>query len=206
MVSKIVRDFLPLLNMIDELMQQKKDVIVAIDGNSAAGKSSLAGLLKSVYTCNIFPMDDFFLMPEQRTAKRFGEPGGNIDYERFGEEVIKPLKSAKPFTYRPFDCGTGELTAPVSVTPKPLSVVEGVYCLHPRFIGAYDIKVFLSLGEAEQRRRLYERDAGLYDRFMEEWIPLENRYFDYFQIPGQCDLVFNMSTAQGIREQDYNFE
>ena len=189
-VSKIFCDFLPLFCRINELMRQKECLTVAIDGNSAAGKSSLAKLLESIYSCNIFKLDDFFLRPFQRTQGRLGEPGGNIDYERFGNEIIEPLKSGRPFTYKPYNCRTGEFSEPISATPNPLNIIEGVYSLHPRFAGVYDIKVFLCIGEAEQRHRLQERGADLYDRFIHEWIPMETRYFDYFEILDTCDLIF----------------
>ena len=88
---------------IDELIMQKEQVIVAIEGNCTAGKTTLAMKLEQLYDCNVFYMDDFFLRPKQRTLKRFAEVGGNVDYERFQEEVLLPLKTGKAFTYRPFD-------------------------------------------------------------------------------------------------------
>jgi N-acylglucosamine-6-phosphate 2-epimerase len=183
------------MNRIARLLEEKGRIVVAIDGNSAAGKSSLATHLKEIYSCNnvspnVISMDYFFLRPEQRTAERLAQPGGNIDYERFVEEVIGPLKSGEPFVYRPYDCRTMELTEPISVDPKPLTVVEGVYSMHPDFDGAYDICVFLRLGEAEQLRRLKERNPLLLERFISEWIPMESKYFEHFRIPEKCDFVF----------------
>jgi len=185
-------ELLPLFHKIDDLRQSKKRIIVAIDGNSTAGKSSLAALLKSVYSCNVFSMDDFFLRPIQRTPDRLSEPGGNIDYERFKEEIIDALISGEPFSYRPYNCQTMELSEPVPVNPNSLNIVEGAYSLHPYLIGAYDIKVFMSIDEAEQKRRLSERSADLYDRFINEWIPMENKYFSYYNVSETCDIVFNM--------------
>ncbi|MCL2699998.1 MAG: hypothetical protein FWE68_06770 [Defluviitaleaceae bacterium] len=182
--------FSPVFNRIDELTQKKEHVIVAIDGNGAAGKSTLAELLKSVYSCNVFRADDFFLQPYQRTSVRLNEPGGNIDYERFEKEIINPLHSGKPFAYRPYDCRTQKLSEPVFVSPTPISVVEGCYCLHPRFGDIYDLKIFLSLDADEQRCRLSARNAELFDRFMQEWVPMENKYFETFQIAAKCELVF----------------
>ena len=89
---------------IDELLAAKDTVIVAIDGKCTSGKTTLASKLAEIYDCNVFHMDDFFLRPEQRTPERFAEIGGNVDYERFREEVLLPLKSGKAFSYRPFDC------------------------------------------------------------------------------------------------------
>ena len=63
---------------IDRLLSQKPRVLVAFDGGSAAGKSTLAEYFRSLYDCNILHMDDFFLRPEQRTPQRFEEIGGNV--------------------------------------------------------------------------------------------------------------------------------
>ena len=100
---------------IDDLQCQRNQVIVAIDGSCTSGKTTLATCLSEIYDCNVFHMDDFFLRPEQRTQERYAEVGGNVDYERFREEVLLPLKSRKPFSYRPFDCSTFTLSDPVTV-------------------------------------------------------------------------------------------
>ena len=76
------RDFaraLPLFARIDRLAAERSRVLVAIEGGSASGKTTLGELLQNVYGCPVFHMDDFFLRPEQRTEERFSEPGGNVD-------------------------------------------------------------------------------------------------------------------------------
>ena len=165
---------------IDELLEQKDMVIVAIDGKCTSGKTTLAGRLAEMYDCNVFHMDDFFLRPEQRTAERFAEVGGNVDYERFMEEVLLPLKAGKPFSYRPFDCRTFTLAEPLSVAPKKLNIIEGTYSHHPYFGNPYDLKIVLTIDDQTQHERIMQRPEFLHKRFFEEWIPMENRYFDSF--------------------------
>jgi uridine kinase len=167
-----------------------RSLLVAVDGHSGAGKSTLAARLKTAFSANVIRMDDFFLRPFQRTPERLAEPGGNIDYERFLREVLEPLKLGGTFTYRPYDCQSQALSAPVAVTPNALTVIEGVYSLHPRFFDAYDITVFLDIDEAEQRARLAKRSPRLLDRFINEWIPLENKYFQEFKIREKCGFIF----------------
>lgn len=174
---------------IDALMAQKGQAIVAIDGNCTAGKTTLAGMLAEIYDCNVFHMDDFFLRPEQRTPERYAEVGGNVDYERFMEEVLIPLKAGDAFSYRPFDCGTFTLTQPVEVTPKKLNIIEGTYSQHPYFGDAYDLKIFLTVTQEVQCQRILERPAFLHRRFFEEWIPMEYRYFDEFRICEKAEVI-----------------
>ena len=171
MIEKITRQ-------IDALLREKDFLIVAIDGKCTSGKTTLASKLAKVYDCNVFHMDDFFLRPEQRTPERFAEAGGNVDYERFREEVLLPLKSGKAFSYRPFDCSTFTLADPVAVTPKRLNIIEGTYSHHPYFGNPYDLKILLTVDEETQRQRILERPAFLHQRFFEMWIPLEDQYFN----------------------------
>ena len=163
---------------IDALLEEQNFVTVAIDGKCTSGKTTLASLLAAIYDCNVFHMDDFFLRPEQRTPERFAEAGGNVDYERFREEVLHPLKTGKAFSYRPFDCSTFTLSAPVAVAPKKLNIVEGTYSHHPYFGDPYDLKILLTVDEETQRQRILERPAFLHKRFFEAWIPMENQYFN----------------------------
>lgn len=178
-----------LIQAIKALLVEDRPVIVAIDGPCAAGKTTLAGKLQEMFECNLFHMDDFFLRPEQRTEERFQEPGGNVDYERFRDELLTPLKAGKAFSYRPFDCKTFSLAQPVEVSPKKLTIVEGSYSHHPFFENPYDLKVFLDITPELQRQRILMRPAFLHQRFFEQWIPMENGYFEAFSVKEQADLV-----------------
>mgnify|MGYP003765190341 CR=1 FL=1 len=58
---------------------------------SAARKTTFIQKLQKEFDENIFHMDDFFLQEKQRTSERLQEIGGNIDYERFKEEIFEKL-------------------------------------------------------------------------------------------------------------------
>ena len=178
-----------IIKMIDGLLLQKPQVLVAIDGSCAAGKTTLAKELADHYGCNVFHMDDFFLRSEQRTPERFSEPGGTVDYERFFSEVLNPLTQGRSFSYRPFDCSTFTLADPISVVPRQLNIIEGSYSMHPYFGEIYDLKIFLTVAPALRKERILKRPPFLHRRFFEEWIPMEQRYFDTFSIAEKADLI-----------------
>lgn len=182
-------NFLPLLAKLDSLLSHGS-VILALEGGSASGKTTLASVLREVYACRVIHMDDFFLRPEQRTAERLSEVGGNLDRERFAAEVLPSLIRGEDITYRPFDCSTQALLSPVTAEPRPLTVVEGAYSLHPAFGRYYDLSVILDVDPAQQRTRIQKRNSpALARRFFVEWIPMENRYFETFHIREQADLI-----------------
>ena len=176
---------------IGRLCKSKEKVVVGIDGNSCAGKSSLAKKIAEKYDCNVFHMDDFFLRPSQRTLERLEEPGGNVDYERFKSEVADKIMQGKPFCYRPFDCSKQEFRPDIEVVPKKIAIVEGSYSMHPYLEIKYDLRIFLETGRETQRARVLERNGPrMYKRFTEEWIPMENKYFNAFDIRARSDLIY----------------
>lgn len=184
--------FASLFEKIDGILKKGR-VNLAIEGGSASGKSTLADMLTQVYDCNVFHTDDFFLQPYQRTEKRFGEAGGNVDRERFFEEILKPLSNNEEIEYRRFDCSKMEILPPLKFVPKRLNVVEGAYSMHPYFLDYYNLSVFLDVDADLQKKRILKRNSPEFaKRFFEEWIPMERRYFEAFDIKNKCDLIIEI--------------
>lgn len=158
-------------------------ILVAIDGQCASGKTTLAALVQQVYDCNLFHMDDFFLTPPLRTPERLAEVGGNVDYERFRQQVLEPLQRGADIRYQVYDCGQQKLTAWVEVPAKRLNLIEGAYSCHPYFGPCYHLTYCLTIEAEEQKRRILKRNGeAMLKRFVEEWIPKENAYLEQFGI------------------------
>ncbi|MCI8632296.1 MAG: uridine kinase [Lachnospiraceae bacterium] len=182
-----------MLRQIERLLR-KGSTTVAIEGGSASGKTTLGRFLEDSYKCTVFHMDDFFLRPEQRTKQRLAEPGGNVDRERFLQEVLLPLKEDRPICYRRFDCSTFSLLPAVSIKPEKLVVVEGAYSMHPDFTGYYDFSVFLNIEPTIQKKRIQKRNTPKQaERFFQEWIPLEQHYFAEMKVKERCDMVIDIN-------------
>ncbi|MBQ5725423.1 MAG: hypothetical protein IIV80_04645, partial [Clostridia bacterium] len=57
----------------------------------------------------------------------------------------------------------------------------------------YNLSVFLDIDPARQKDRILKRNGlPLANRFFEEWIPLENRYFSQMQIRSRCAECFRV--------------
>nr|WP_311371599.1 phosphoribulokinase [Bifidobacterium dentium] len=177
------------IDRVERLLAEGRCAFVAIDGPCASGKTGFAASLHERFGGNVLHMDDFFLRPEQRTPERFAEPGGNVDRERFEAEVLKPLAAGKAVRYRPWDCHTGDFATSRSVEPAALTVVEGSYSMHPALRGYYDLTMCLIVDPSERLRRLEARNPRMLQRFIDEWIPLENRYFESTNTQGSADLL-----------------
>ncbi len=182
-----------LAEAVNALLADRGRVLLALDGRCASGKTTLAGMLQERYGWAVIHMDHFFLRPEQRTPRRYAEPGGNVDRERFLTEVLLPLREGRQVRYRPFDCGTQALGEPVTVTQAPVTVVEGVYACHPDLWDHYDLRACLTVAPEEQERRLLARNGpeGA-ARFREKWVPLEEAYLSAFRIEARCDYLLTL--------------
>ncbi|MEG0019142.1 MAG: hypothetical protein RR728_01230 [Oscillospiraceae bacterium] len=186
-----------IISNINKLLDTEENdvIIVAIDGPSSSGKSSLADMLGQNFCCNIFHMDDFFLTPELRCPKRLAEIGGNVDYDRFSSQVLENIMYKKDFTYGVYDCRTISTKPSEKVFHKRLNIVEGVYSMHPTLMEYYDYKIFLQVTPEVQLERISARNSEfLLNRFKDEWIPLENAYFEKLEIQDTCDAIFDTTS------------
>lgn len=174
--------------------EPRRPLRVAIDGGSASGKTTLANRLGEALGCPVVHMDDFFLPPELRTAERLAEPGGNVHYERFADEVLPGLRTGESFAYGVFDCGTLTIAGTREIPAADVIIVEGAYSLHPALAEAYDLKIFLQVQPQVQAARILHRNGPEKQAvFLSKWIPLEQRYFDRCHVADRADLVLEVT-------------
>ena len=175
--------------LLARIAQVPEGGIVAIDGCCASGKSTLGAQLSEALGCPLFHLDDFFLRPEQRTPERFAQPGGNVDRERFLEEVLEPLGRGEAVHYRRFDCGSFTLMPEKLIQPGRVNLAEGAYAMHPDLAPHYALSLFLRISPEEQRQRILQRNGERAEMFFTRWIPFEERYFREMDVEKRCSLV-----------------
>lgn len=166
-------------------------VIVGIDGRSASGKTTAAKELAEYYGTVPIHTDDFFLPPALRTQERYAEPGGNLHYERFREEVSeKLLNGEESLRYHVFNCADFSCDKLSETVSGRVIVIEGAYAFHPALPDVYGLKIFFDISPEEQKRRILLRNGEEKLRMFEEkWIPLEEKYISAFGIKEKADMV-----------------
>lgn len=187
-----IRRFQPAVDKIERLLydRETKPLLIAIDGRCGGGKTTLGYYLQKCFGGNLFHMDDFYLQPHQRTEKRLAEVGGNVDYERFLEEVLLPVQRGETVQYRRFSCKTWEMQTTEIFPCQPLNIIEGSYSLHPYFGQPYDVKIFIDIDRESQLENIRERNGEeALENFKQLWIPKEEAYFEKFGVEEECLVI-----------------
>lgn len=176
-----------------EILNKKKQglKVIAIDGHAASGKTTLASNLSKALDCDVIHMDDFFLPKDLRSEARLSEAGGNVHYERVKKEVIDGL-SNEMIQYRQFDCSKMDFGQKITINLGSWLIVEGSYACHPYFGSYMDLSVFLQVPYDIQVQRIRQRNGEyMLEKFVETWIPMENKYFEVYQIKAKADMVIS---------------
>lgn len=174
-----------------------KPYLVAIDGPCASGKTVLSNdirrHLKSIsdLRIDIVEMDHFFLPPALRSEDRFAEPGGNIHYERFLQEIIRPLTAHQALSYQVFNCAIMDYDGKIELEGSDIILIEGVYSQHPLWRDNLKLKLFCTAELDIRLSRIEKRDGQKkLECFINEWIPLEDGYFEAFNVKARSDIIF----------------
>jgi uridine kinase len=171
------------------ILQAKSPVVIGIDGPCASGKTTLAKKLSDAMGAQVIHTDDFFLPFEMKTPERMAQTGGNVHYERFYKEIKMGIDSGKPFEYGVYSCASGRITETKTVIPQGVIIIEGSYSMHPEMQIPYDLRIFVEASYEIRLQRIRERNGeAALEIFKTKWIPLENRYFEFFGIKDKCDI------------------
>ncbi len=188
----INKDYLPIdlrvKQLLNFLQKAKNNTIISLDGKCTSGKTTISKSLEKDYT--VIHIDDFFLSKERKTKERLLEIGGNIDYElvRTNLEKIKKawVNNNPKVMIKVYDCSSNNYYEK-EVILKDKIILEGVYSNHRYFRDLIDYSAYMVLDGETQNIRVNNRDMK--DRFINEWIPLENKYFDDYQLEQNSDIL-----------------
>lgn len=178
-------------NKIKVLLKNNNYVVVAIDGPSGSGKSTYAEKLATQFDGLVIHMDDYFLPKEMKTEERLNEIAGNVHIERFMDEIIPNLKN-DVIPMRKFDCMKEQYSDEILLKNKKVIIIEGCYSMHPKLHQFYDLKILLQITGDLQIERIKKRSGEfMLQRFIKEWIPLENAYFEGVNIQKIVDIIIH---------------
>lgn len=182
--------------MIEELLKQKKSLVIGIDGRCGSGKTTLSEQIRERFACRLFHMDDYYLPMEQRECSWKEHACANMDIDRMLEEVVKPSYLGRTVIYTPYSCRKRAYGTSREYPWEMLTVIEGSYALHPKLYKYYDLTVFLTCDSTVQEKRLSAREGERIGLYKELWIPLEEMYRKEFLVDEKADIRFDTGNIE----------
>lgn len=199
-----------MVDAIREYAGRAQALVVAIDGRSGSGKSTVAAAVAQAISAVIVPCDDFFTAsvsdaewdrrtPEQRAADA-------IDWRRLKREAIDPLRTGRAARWYTFDFLAGPRgdgtypwqSTPTERAPKPVVLLDGAYSARPELADVLDLSVLVEAAPTTREARLAAREAADFLRqWHARWDPAEDHYFGHVRPPSAFDVVCRTDGVAG---------
>ena len=145
-------------------MKKHRPIILAIVGDSAAGKSTLTkGLVQILGEDRVTTVctDDYHKYDRRERAERGISPlHPDCNYLDVLELHLERLHYGQPFLKPVYDHSTGTLVRPEYILPREFVIVDGLLGFHSAIMRQfYDVKVFLDPPEDLRRAWKFNRDT-----------------------------------------------
>jgi len=176
-----------LKSFISYIKANNKKIFVAIEGKCTSGKTTLSNLLENDFDITLLHADDFFLNDKQKEKEI--PIGEYIDQDRI-DKLLTDIKTNNTVTYQKYDCTNKCYLDMVMEDVKDIVILEGVYSYNSLLSKHFNYLVFIHIDKDIQNNRLLKRSSPfIYNKFITEWIPRENEYFNYFEILEKSDII-----------------
>jgi phosphoribulokinase len=144
--------------------RRNRPVMLAIAGDSATGKTTLAqGLVEALgpERCVSVCVDDYHRYDRQeRKTKSFTALHPDCNYVDIMEQHLQLLATGQPVLKPVYDHSSGELVRPELVEPKEFVIIEGLLPLFTKLSRAcFEVTVFLNPPEDIRRTWKVARDT-----------------------------------------------
>lgn len=176
--------------------RRAEPILVAVDGHSAAGKSTVATALAAEVGAVVVPGDDFYrVMDDADRAALTPALGADryYDWQRLDAEVLAPLAAGRRARYRPYDWSTGELGAePREIPPAPLVLVEGLFVGRSELRHRFAVSIVVVTDPSIRRERQAAR-ADATQAWLDRWDAAERHHFSSIRPIDSFDVVIDGS-------------
>nr|AMP54108.1 AAA domain protein [uncultured bacterium] len=200
----ITEEIAPILNIIQNRRVEGNVVVVALDGRSGVGKSTLAEAIAVHENGAFVDQDDFYsggghehwsaLSAEERSKLC-------IDWRRVREELLLPLISKRQASYVPFDWNAMKHSQDDVriIEPANVIVVDGTYSTRTELLDLIDVTVLVTLCDSIRQQRLRDRERDDWClEWYEMWDQAEDVYFRDVCNSEDFDIVIDRTPHRAV--------
>ncbi|UTT42360.1 kinase [Exiguobacterium aurantiacum] len=186
--------------------EQERPIIVAIDGLSGAGKTTLVNQLRGIVPNEmIFHIDDFIVERSRRYDT--GEPEAieyytlQWDVDLLVETLFKPLQEGQATLTLPYyDRDRDEvINRTVEIAPTAIVLIEGIFLLRDEWRAYFDYVVYLDCPQEVRYERVLNRDTYIgdlserLDKYERRYWPGETHYLKTVNPKAKADHIIRSS-------------
>jgi uridine kinase len=159
---------------------------VGIDGRGASGKTTLADAIGQAVPSAVVVHGDDFAGPDI----------AEWEWSRFITQVRDPLLAGRAARYQSWDWDRDTGGPWHDIAPGALVVFEGVSVTRDEAGVPWDLRIWVEAPYDLRLRRAVERDGEqMLPRWLDDWMPSEERYIAAQRPDHRADLVVEGTTA-----------
>jgi len=162
--------------------------VVAIDGRSGAGKTSLAARLRSELGAPVVTLEELY----------GGWDGLERGIDLLVSEVLEPLSAGRAARVPRYDWVTDAWGTPWVLEPPEVLIVEGVGAGARRTAVYESVVAWMEVPASVRKKRALDRDGETFAPYWDMWAAQEDAMLARERTPERADLVITDTDAAGI--------
>jgi uridine kinase len=158
-----------------------KTRVIAIDGRSGAGKTSLAARLRVELGAPVVSLEELY----------GGWDGLERGIDLLVFEVLEPLSAGRAARVPRYDWGAAAWGTPWVLEPPDVLIVEGVGAGARRAAVYVNTVIWIAAPESVRKKRALDRDGATFAPYWEIWAAQEDAMLTREHTPDRADLVIS---------------
>ena len=155
--------------------------VVAVDGRSGAGKTSLAASLAGQLEAPVLSLEGLY----------GGWDGLEHGIDLLVSDVLKPLAAGVAARVPSYDWVAREWAEPLLLEPPDVLIVEGVGAGARRAAAFESLLVWLEAPAPTRKKRALARDGDTFAPYWDQWAAQEEKLLAREHTPNRADIVIN---------------